>query len=207
GGAEAVYAHVVEDGEAELVEGELEHSTDGVSWFTVRIPLLAVVTPYRFAIVRGRHYTWLNQAGAHEHEVTDDGDFRLITVPYPRSWVPGTAVYQSFTDRFGRDDDSLEPPAEHPDWAIPRHWDDEPLGSGPEAATEYYGGTLDGVRRHLDHLAELGAEVVYLTPFFPARSTHRYDAADFDAVDPLLGGDAALKALTREAHARGMRVM
>ena len=207
GGAEAVYAHVVEDGEAELVEGELEHSSNGVSWFTVRIPLLAVVTPYRFAIVRGRHYTWLNQAGAHDHEVTDDGDFRLITGPNPPSWVPGTTVYQIFPDRFARDDDSLEPPAEHPDWAIPRHWDDEPLGSGPEAATEYYGGTLDGVRRHLDHLADLGAEVVYLTPFFPARSTHRYDAAGFDAVDPLLGGDAALKALTREAHARGMRVM
>lgn len=207
GGADAVYAHVVEDGEAELVQGELEHYSGGVSWFAVEIPLLAVVTPYRFAIVRGRRYTWLNQAGAHDHEVTDDGDFRLINGPNPPSWVPGTTVYQIFPDRFARDDDSLEPLTGHPDWAVPRHWDDEPSGSGPEAATEYYGGTLDGVRHHLDHLAELGAEVVYLTPFFPARSTHRYDAADFEEVDPLLGGEAALKALTREAHARGMRVM
>ncbi|WP_017575105.1 glycoside hydrolase family 13 protein [Nocardiopsis kunsanensis] len=207
GGADAVYAHVVEDGEAELIEGEQEYSSEGVSWYTVQIPLLAVVTPYRFAIVRGRRYIWLNQAGAHDHEVTDDGDFRLITGPNPPSWVPGTAVYQIFPDRFARDDDSLDPLTEHPDWAVPRHWDDEPSGSGPAAAVEYYGGTLDGVRRHLDHLADLGAEVVYLTPFFPARSTHRYDAAGFDEVDPLLGGDAALKALTREAHARGMRVM
>ena len=34
--------------------------------------------------------------------------------------------------------------------------------------------------------------MIYLTPFFPARSTHRYDATTFDRVDPLLGGDEAL---------------
>ncbi|MGW5877975.1 glycoside hydrolase family 13 protein [Nocardiopsis terrae] len=207
GGADAVYAYVVEDGEARLVEGAPESAADGVGWFAVEIPLLPVVTPYRFAIVRGRRYTWLNQAGTHDHEVTDDGDFRLLTGPNPPSWVPATTVYQIFPDRFARDDDSVGPLAEHPDWALPRAWDDEPAGSGPAAAGEYYGGTLEGVRRHLDHLAGLGAEVVYLTPFFPARSTHRYDASSFTEVDPLLGGDAALRALTREAHARGMRVM
>ncbi|GAB3741104.1 glycoside hydrolase family 13 protein [Nocardiopsis nanhaiensis] len=207
GGADAVYACVVEDGEAALVEGELERSSGGVSWFRVEVPLLPVVTSYRFAIVRGRRYTWLNQAGPHDHEVTDDGDFRLVTGPNPPTWVPGTTVYQIFPDRFARDDDSLEPLAEHPAWAIPRHWEDEPAGFGADAPKEYFGGTLEGVRRHLDHLADLGAEVVYLTPYFPARSTHRYDAASFDEVDPLLGGDEALLALTREAHARGMRVM
>ena len=49
--------------------------------------------------------------------------------------------------------------------------------------------------------------VLYLTPFFPAGSTHRYDASTFDAVDPLLGGDAALAALTEAAGARGIRVL
>ncbi|WP_431872656.1 glycoside hydrolase family 13 protein [Nocardiopsis eucommiae] len=207
GGADSVYAYVVEDGEAGLVEGVLESSANGVSWFVVEIPLLPVATPYRFAIVRDRRYTWLNQEGAHDHEVTDDADFRLVNAPRPPSWVPGTTVYQIFPDRFARDEDSLEPLTEHPDWAVPRAWDDEPSGFGPAAPGEYYGGTLEGVRRHLDHLAELGARVVYLTPFFPARSTHRYDASSFDRVDPLLGGEEALLALVREAHARGMRVM
>jgi alpha-glucosidase len=49
--------------------------------------------------------------------------------------------------------------------------------------------------------------VLYLTPFFPAGSNHRYDAARFDAVDPLLGGDEALVRLVRAAHARGIRVL
>src|SRR5699024_12492485 len=77
GGADAVYAHVVEDGEAELVEGELEHSSNGVSWFSVRIPLLAVVTSYRFTIVRGRHTPWLYQPGANSHAGHDVAACRL----------------------------------------------------------------------------------------------------------------------------------
>ena len=49
--------------------------------------------------------------------------------------------------------------------------------------------------------------MIYLTPIFPAGSTHRYDAHALDRVDPLLGGDAALDELVRAAHGRGMRVV
>ena len=49
--------------------------------------------------------------------------------------------------------------------------------------------------------------MLYLTPFFPAGSTHRYDASSFEHVDPLLGGDEALRSLVRAAHARGMRIV
>ena len=72
---------------------------------------------------------------------------------------------------------------------------------------QIYGGDLDGVAEHLDHLQALGVDVVYLTPFFPARSNHRYDAASFDVVDPLLGGDAALRRLSRASHQRGMKLL
>jgi alpha-glucosidase len=207
GGADAVYARVVEDGEGVTFRAERTHASGGAVWFEASVPLRPVVTNYRFAIVRGTEYAWLNQEGVHGHEVTDAADFRLIDGPPPPAWVPGTSVYQIFPDRFARDDDSVEPPAEHPDWALPRSWDDEPSAFGLTATREYFGGTLDGVRRRLDHLAALGVEVVYLTPVFPARSTHRYDAATFSEVDPLLGGDRALRELARAAHERGMRVM
>lgn len=75
------------------------------------------------------------------------------------------------------------------------------------AGREWYGGDLDGIREHLDHIRGLGFSVVYLTPFFPAGSVHRYDASSFDRVDPLLGGDDALKALARACHEKGMRLM
>ena len=63
------------------------------------------------------------------------------------------------------------------------------------------------MREHLDHLERLGVNLLYLTPVFPARSNHRYDASTFDEVDPLLGGDDALVRLVEEAHRRGIRVI
>lgn len=86
-------------------------------------------------------------------------------------------------------------------------WDDPVPYGTPAATRQIYGGTLWGVAERLDHLVDLGIDALYLTPFFPATSNHRYDASDFDRVDPLLGGDAALRELTAQAHRRGLRVI
>ncbi|WP_440107725.1 HAD-IA family hydrolase [Streptosporangium sp. H16] len=69
-------------------------------------------------------------------------------------------------------------------------------------------GDLAGVSAHLDHLARLAVDVVWLTPFFrsPMRD-HGYDIADYRAVDPSFGGEAALDELLDQAHRRGMRVI
>jgi alpha-glucosidase len=90
---------------------------------------------------------------------------------------------------------------------VRRDWDELPTGRGRATPYELYGGDLGGVQAKLDHVEALGADLLYLTPFFPAGSTHRYDATSFDRVDPLLGGDEALTSLIRAAHARGMRVI
>ena len=71
------------------------------------------------------------------------------------------------------------------------------ISNRPARSAQFYGGDLDGVREHLDHLESLGVNLLYLTPVFPARSNHRYDASTFDHVDPLLGGDEALVAARR----------
>ena len=77
----------------------------------------------------------------------------------------------------------------------------------PAAARAWYGGDLDGVVDHLDYIQGLGANTVYLTPVFPAASTHRYDATSFERVDELLGGCEALTRLSAALHARGMRLV
>lgn len=111
-------------------------------------------------------------------------------------------MYQVFPDRFAK---SVDRPA--PGWAVPAGWDDPVIGEGPGTPRQYFGGDLDGVREHLDHIASLGVGTIYLTPFFPAESNHRYNASTFERVDPLLGGDEALARLSQAAHARGMRLM
>ncbi|NLI79659.1 MAG: hypothetical protein GX442_24845 [Candidatus Riflebacteria bacterium] len=59
----------------------------------------------------------------------------------------------------------------------------------------------------LDHIRELGADAILLTPINRAPSYHRYDTTDFRALDPLLGTWDDLAELVRQAHARGLRLV
>ncbi len=87
-------------------------------------------------------------------------------------------------------------------------WDTDPvIYEGPLTPLQVYGGDLDGVVEHLDHIQELGADTIYLRPVFPARSNHRYNASTFDDIDPMLGGEEALRRLADTVHARGMRLV
>ena len=88
-----------------------------------------------------------------------------------------------------------------------RPWDEPPTGRSPETPHELYGGDLRGIEEHLDHVGAVGANALYLTPFFPAGSSHRYDATTFDHVDLLLGGDDSLRSLANAARARGLRLI
>ncbi|BCW69714.1 glycoside hydrolase family 13 protein [Arthrobacter sp. NicSoilB8] len=154
-----------------------------------------------------QRYWSLNAHGLFSRDVSDYADFRLTTFGPAPGWLRQGTIYQVFPDRFARSASAQDPyPA--PDWAVPCSWDtSEVEGAGPQTPYQYYGGDLRGITERLDHIRALGADVIYLTPFFPARSNHRYDAATFTCVDPLLGGDEALVELVEAAHARGLRVM
>ncbi len=69
-------------------------------------------------------------------------------------------------------------------------------------------GDLRGVTARLDHLAKLGVDYLWLTPFFPSpQRDNGYDVADYCAVDPHFGTMADLEELIREADKRGMGLM
>ncbi|MFB8396711.1 alpha-amylase family glycosyl hydrolase [Streptomyces yangpuensis] len=69
-------------------------------------------------------------------------------------------------------------------------------------------GDLRGVRSRLPHLARLGVDAVWLTPFYVSpQADGGYDVADYRAVDPLFGELADADELVRAAHALGLRVI
>ena len=198
-----VHLRSVRDGEPHVVPARLERADEHERWYVAELAVDNPVTGYRFLLDEPDGYRWLNGRGLHGRDVPDAADFRITTYPPAPSWARDAVVYQVFPDRFARSGVSRPLPA----WAEPAAWDDEPVGSGPSAPRQLYGGDLPGIEQHLDHLQRLGVDVVYLTPFFPAGSNHRYDASTFEHVDPLLGGDQALASLARAVHARGMRIM
>ncbi|HRE01681.1 MAG TPA: alpha-amylase family glycosyl hydrolase, partial [Ilumatobacteraceae bacterium] len=69
-------------------------------------------------------------------------------------------------------------------------------------------GDLAGITSRLGHLADLGIDVVWITPFFPSPGKdHGYDVSDYCDVDPQFGTLADFDALIAAAHARGIRVL
>lgn len=109
-------------------------------------------------------------------------------------WVKHAVFYQIFPDRFAMSDRVLKPYRLEP-------WSDPPTTHG------YKGGDLWGVVERLDWLADLGVTALYLNPVFQSASNHRYHTHDYHRVDPMLGGDEALRGLVDGAHDRGMKIV
>lgn len=209
---DGVHVRSVRDGEPHLAPLRLERRTAHERWFVGEVHVHNPVTPYRFLLADPRAadglspgFRWLTARGVLARDVPDAFDFRLTTADPAPAWARDAVAYQVFPDRFARSAHADAAPV--PPWARPAGWDEPVDRDRRTQASQLYGGDLWGVAEHLDHLADLGVDTLYLTPVFPARSNHRYDATSFERVDPVLGGDEALAGLAAAAHARGMRVL
>ena len=109
-------------------------------------------------------------------------------------WVRERVFYQIFPERFHNGDPANDPPGTVP-------WDSEPTREN------FFGGDLAGIAQKLDYLERLGINALYLTPFFAARTNHRYDTSDYLRIDPAAGSPDDFRALIDAAHARDVRVV
>jgi oligo-1,6-glucosidase len=69
-------------------------------------------------------------------------------------------------------------------------------------------GDLRGVISKLDHLSDLGVDVLWLSPFYPSPQVDAgYDISDYQDVDPLFGSLGDVDDLIAGLHSRGMRLV
>ncbi|WP_328872690.1 glycoside hydrolase family 13 protein [Streptomyces sp. NBC_00287] len=69
-------------------------------------------------------------------------------------------------------------------------------------------GDIRGVTERLSHLAALGVDALWLSPFYPSElADGGYDVADYRDVDPRLGTLDDFDAMVEEAHRLGLKVM
>ena len=125
-------------------------------------------------------------------------------------WFGRGVTYQIFPDRFHRTGlPDVSGMVGHR-W-LHESWDDQPVfrpdENGQITNRDFFGGSLAGITAKLDYLQSLSVTTLYLNPIFEAASNHRYDTADYRAIDPLLGDEEDFRTLCREAHKRGMRVL
>lgn len=123
-------------------------------------------------------------------------------------WAKGATMYHIFVDSYYRD------------WSIPlptiegrvlhKEWLEEPL-AGPNKdgkwCMDYYGGNLKGIQKCLKYIKRLGVDIIFLSPLVDSYSNHRYDANDFEKVDPFLGTNESKKQFCEAAHSLGMYVI
>jgi alpha-glucosidase len=69
-------------------------------------------------------------------------------------------------------------------------------------------GDLGGIRAHVDYLADLGVEALWLSPIYSSpMADFGYDVADYCNVDPIFGSLVDLDRLIEDCHARGIKVV
>ncbi|MCA0257054.1 MAG: alpha-glucosidase family protein [Proteobacteria bacterium] len=69
-------------------------------------------------------------------------------------------------------------------------------------------GDLKGVTRRLSHVASLGVDAIWLSPFFTSpQADMGYDVSDYCNVDPMFGTLADFDAMMAEAHRLGLKVI
>lgn len=154
----------------------------------------------------------VTQSGAGLGMLSPDGSEWQLTVCRADfrtpDWLKGSIMYQIFPDRFARGHLSGGVPdgrTVRGDWGGEPLWD--PDEKGRVSRADYFGGNLDGITEHLGRLEELGVGCLYLNPVFEAHSPHRYDTADYEKIDPLLGDTAGFERLCAEAAKRGIAVI
>ena len=106
-------------------------------------------------------------------------------------WAANKVVYQIFPARF----------------AASQQVDKEQWYKAPISSMDDLHGDLRGIIEHLDHVQNLGIDVLYMTPIFKSNSSHKYDTIDYYQIDPSFGTTEDLRELVQEAHKRGMKIV
>lgn len=155
---------------------------------------------YGFKLQSGKDTLWMNEQGFHETEPTNIYiyyEFPFLNaadVFETPAWVKDAVFYQIFPERFANGDCSIDPPAIE-------QWGAEPT------PYNFFGGDLQGVIDHLEHMEQLGVNAIYFNPLFHAPTNHKYDTRDYMKVDPHFGTNELLKELVYQCHTRGIRVL
>lgn len=147
-----------------------------------------------------------------------EGDFNVNLAEFQQTvydknfktpdFLKGGLIYQIFPDRFYN---SKTPKSNVPSIRVMRKWGDEPYWKESQMKglwnNDYFGGDLKGVEQKLDYIKSLGVTCIYLNPIFEANSNHRYDTADYEKIDPLLGNVLDLKSLCKKAKSKGIAII
>lgn len=145
--------------------------------------------------------------------IKGDGEDWQLTVYdkdfHTPEWLRGGIIYQIFPDRFASSGTKKQNVPS--DRVLRTDRDGDPYwistAEGKVLNNDYFGGDLNGIEQKLGYLKSLGVTCIYLNPIFEAQSNHRYDTANYEKIDSMLGTEKDFKSLCESAKKLGIRIM
>jgi alpha-glucosidase len=142
---------------------------------------------YHFVAIDEDDVICYNRLGCVEN-VQAEYDFSFVPGFKVPDWAKGAVFYQIFPDRFcnGNPENDVEDGEYYYTGGHSRRIREWYKFPDELDVNCFYGGDLQGVRQKLDYLQDLGVEAIYFNPIFVSPSNHKYDAQDYDYIDPHL---------------------
>ena len=161
------------------------HSDYYFDYYKLFTDISNVVFRYVFRISKGKETVYYDRVGVSDGIRVFQG-FEIIPDFKTPDWAKGAIMYQIFVDRFCRGDGSNDVlDDEYIYLGVPcirtTNWSQYPSNFD---VGYFYGGDLQGVMDKLDYLKSLGVEAIYFNPIFVSPSNHKYDAQDYEHIDP-----------------------
>lgn len=179
--------------------------------YTCELRISQPQTNYHFIIGTTIDTYYYNQLEVTSFPPVEDYDFRIIAGYESPEWVKRSVFYQIFPDRFynGDPDNDVQDNEYifNGHSTTKRRWCDKVAEYSEAFCLDFYGGDLEGIKKKISYLNELGVNALYLTPIFHAATHHKYDCMDYFNVDPYFGGNKALEELVEELHQNGIRII
>ena len=127
-------------------------------------------------------------------------------------WRNGPVVYQVLVDRFAPSANLDAKRALYPAPKVLRNWNEVPARGTYRSDVgvwsheiDFWGGDLASTAARLDHVQQLGADVLYLNPIHLGFTNHKYDSLDYNAISPEFGTRDDVRKLAAELKRRNLK--
>ena len=207
-----VYLRSVPNGAERLTEAFPVKRSHGLVYYEAALTMTEKRMQYQFYLVCDSVVYFYTQKEITTYVPDQTYDFVLLADYVQPAWVKEAVFYQIFPDRFYNGEAKNDVRSGeyvqdgHPTIKV-ENWDQIPMSYQEGFCLDFYGGDLQGVRKKIPYLKELGITAIYLNPIFCAPSVHKYDCLDYFHVDPHFGGDEALAELSQALHENGMKLV
>lgn len=189
-----------------------DESGDDNIYSCVFTPNNCGVHHYYFTCIMDGRRRYIKRTGANIGVFEGEELFQLTVFDenmYTPACVRGGIMYQIFPDRFYKSGVKHENVPEdriiRDDWlGTPNYLPDN---KGIVRNNDYFGGDLRGIIEKLPYIKALGATIIYLNPIFEAHENHRYNTANYEKIDPMLGTEEDFVELCQKAKEMGIDII